>query len=633
MYKPFIVTPQSFLSKSYNRFMEIIPYLNVGKEKYKVFFFCKSKDFADIIGAERNYTALISALDKNNIEHSELPVYGFDELFYLLSTNDRFKDLLGYNGEIYCAPTNASYYISVSAGTIGYKGTLKFVLNFNSYTGKIFFKDSEYKKLAKNPRWSLVGIDKTKINYAQLADYSECYYIVDGKKYCEVPFKREHCSDKGTQAYTYVSKKSGLRLKFWEYPQFYYQFQIDKIKRMINDPSPEGMAVPKALIYSKNNIAIGIAMENFNGVEVRFEDYSQLLSLPLKFIESLIKGLVNAEAYSYIHRDFYHNILFDDDNYQAHIIDLDSVQYANYPPTAESFENRSGLPDKYAIKGKYYSTVELSYWATIMSISSVIIPNPRRGVCIIEKGVEKGHYKINRERYEELKEKAPHIADVALWQYDNCFPCHPMRLLEAVRRDFQNNDFQSVLSNVIQFLVDSQSNHEKYNRSVKKVTYDHCSFDKYRGDFVYENVDNEVSIPYIPKAKSKTKFYDIENGDKEIEESRVKRTHPEQASGSNSENRNPVHIVTSKEKFTKKTKNKGKSLNLFYKWFKIIVVKLFARSLGTVAVAIDTSLPTEELYEKQFEIFAAKKLWKKPLVTSVLIIAASVILLIVASFI
>lgn len=633
MYKPFIVTPQSFLSRSYNRFMEIIPYLNTGEEKYKVFFFCKPKEFAEIIGAQSNYTSIISALDKNNVEHSELPVYGFDELFYLLYTNDRFKELLGYNGEIYCSPTNASYYISVSAGTIGYNGKLKFVLNFNSYTGKIFFKDSEYKKLAKNPRWSLVGVDKTKIQYAQLADYSECYYTVDGKEYCEIPLKREDCSDKGTQAYSYVSKKSGLRLKFWDYPKFYYQFQIYKIEKMINDPSPEGMAIPKALIYSKNNIVIGIAMENFNGVEVKFENYSQLLSSPLKFMESLMNGLVNAEAYSYIHRDFHHNILFDDFEYQAHIIDLDSVQYANYPPTAQAAENRSCLPAKYTIKGSYYSTVELSYWATIMAISSVIIPNPRRGVCIIEKGAEEGFYQLNRERFKELKEKAPHIAEVALWQYDNCFPCHPMRLLEAVERDYLKLHFQSVLSNVKKFLVDSESNHEKDNRSVKKADSDHRSFDKYRGDFVYENLGNEVSIPYIPKAKSKTKFYDIENGDKEIEESRVKRTHPQQASGSNSENRNPVHIVTSKEKFKKKMKSNGNILNLFYKWFKIIVVKLFARSLGTVAVAIDTSLPTEELYEKQFEIFVAKKLWKKPLVTSVLIIAASVILLIVASFI
>lgn len=613
--------------------MEIIPYLNTGKERYKVFFFCKPKEFAEIIGAKSNYTALINLLNENNIEHSELPVYGFDELFYLLSANDEFKELLDYNGEIYCSPTNASYYISVSAGTIGYNGKLKFVLNFNSYTGKIFFKDSEYKNLAKNPRWSLAGVDTTEVQYTKIADYSECYYTVNGKKYCEIPLKRENCSDKGTQAYTYVSKKSGLRLKFWDYPKFYYQFQIDKIEKMINDPSPKGMAIPLALIYSKNNIAIGIAMENFNGVEVKFEDYSQLLSLPLRFMESLIKGLVNAEAYSYIHRDFFHNILFDDDNYQAHIIDLDSVQYANYPPTAESLENRSCLPDKYAIKGRYYSTVELSYWATIMAISSVIIPSPRRGVCIIEKGAKRGLYKLNRERYEELKKKAPHIADVALWQYDNCFPCHPMRLLEAVKRDFQNLDFKSVLLNVKQFLVDSDSNHGEYNYSVEETTYDQRSSDKYRGDYVYKDFFNDLSTPYISKTKPKTQFYDIKNVDKEIEEQRVKRTYPERATGSNTENRNPVNVVNEKNKFPKKTVNKINGFNLLYKWFKIIVVKLFARSLGTVAVAIDTSLPTEELYEKQFEIFVAKKLWKKPLITSVLIIVLSVILIIAGSLI
>lgn len=617
MYRPFIITPQSFVSKSYDKLMKIIPFLNSGDVEYKVFFFCKPLQFAQIVDVEDNYKAIVKALEENNIEYSELPVYEWDELFHLLSTSKRFEKEIGYNGELYCSPTNASYYISVSAGTVGYNGKLKFVLNFNEYTGKIFFKDSDYEKLAKNPRWSTVGLDKTKIEYAKIADYSECYYEIDGKTYHEKPLNKDNCSDKGTQGYSYVSSKSGYRLKFWDYPGFYYGFQIDKLKKMISDLSPDNMAVPKAIIYSKNNIAIGIVMDNFNGIEVPFEKYSELPNFPLKFMESLMKGLINAEAYSYIHRDFHHNILFDDTNYQAYIIDLDSVQYANYPPTAQSAENRSCLPAKYTIRGRYFSTVELSYWAVMMAMSSIIVPNPRRGTCVIEKGTEKGLYKLNEKRYEELRQKAPHIADVALRQYDECFPCHPMRLMEAIIRDKDKLDFKSVFANLKVYLTDEV---------IPEPTEDDYLRDDY-GDYIATG--NCEKYTADKATKSETKIYQDVILD---EDDTPKQSFPRPASDNAkvNPNPNPVPIVTAKKK---KAIKDNKVIALLYKWYKMIVVKLFMRSLGTASVAFDTSIPEEELYEKQYKLFIAKKMWKKPLIASIVMVVISIGLIIAANLI
>lgn len=614
---PFIITPQSFVSKSYNKLMKIIPFLNSGNMKYKAFFFCNPCHFAEIIGAVDNYNAIVNALEENNIECSELPVYEWDELFHLLSMSDRFEREIGYNGELYCSPTNASYYISVSAGTVGYNGKLKFVLNVNDYTGKIFFKDSDYQKLAKNPHWSTAGLNKTKIEYAQFADYSECYYEVNGKTYHERPLNRGNCTDNGSQGYSYVSSKSGYRLKFWDYPRTYYEFQIDKLKKMISDPSPGNLAVPKAIIYSKNDIAIGVVMDNFNGVEVPFEKYSQLLNSPLRFMESLMKGLINAEAYSYIHRDFHHNILFDDFNYQAYIIDLDSVQYANYPPTAQSAENRSCLPAKYTIRGRYYSTVELSYWAVMMAISSVIVPNPRRGICVIEKGAEAGLYKLSKDRYKELKKKAPHIAEVALRQYDECFPCHPMRLLEAIGRDREELAFESVFSNLEIYFKDD-------------IIPDYTEDDHLRDDYGdYISADNDEIYTVVDEIKSGTKVYQdvISN-----EDNTTKQSFPRYESSSTNVNHNPnpVPIVTTKDK---KAIKDNKVIDMICKWYKMIVVKLFMRSLGTASVAFDSSIPEEELYEKQYKLFIAKKMWKKPLITSIVLVAISIGLVIAANLI
>lgn len=629
--KPYIVTPQSFISHSFEKLIKIIPYLNRGPIKFKVFFFCNAAAFAKLIGAEENYNTIIKTLKENNIEYSELPVYGFDELFCLLSRSERFKREIGYDATIYCSPTNASYYISVSAATVGFEGELKFLLNFNEYTGRIFFKDSDYKKLADNPRWSMAGIDKTQIEYLKTADYSECHYTIDGKAYNEVPLSRDKCTDKGSQGYSYVSRKSGYRLKFWDYPKTYYGFQIDKIKRMIANPSPKNIAVPKAIIYSKNDIAVGVAMENFNGVEIPFEKYSQLLNSPLKFMKSLMTGLINAEAFSYIHRDFHHNILFDDDGYQAHIIDLDSVQYANYPPTAQSAENRSCLPAKYTIRGRYYSTIELSYWAAIMTISAVILPNPKRGICIIDAGEEAGTYKINKERYNELRKKAPHIADMALWQYDDCFPCHPMRLLEAIKRDNNKLEFKSVFSNLDIYFAKNTSSHNENHQYFDE--YDEC-----RGDYIENsafvksfasNNTNGGTKEYhtLNKSSSRTKEYHTLN-----KNDNVKHSLPHE-SGNNQANNNPVPIVSSKEKKRKKSLLKNRYITTLYRWFKIIVVKLFAKSLGTTSVAIDTTLPEEEMYEKQYKIFVRKKLWKKPLIASAVIIAITIGLLIASKLI
>ena len=631
--KTYIVTPQSF-TNSFEKFVEIIPFLNKGPVKYKVFFFCNAKAFAKLIGAEENYNTIIKTLKENNIEYSELPVYGFDELFCLLQRSAKFKNKIGYDGEIYCSPTNASYYISVSAGTVGFDGDLKFFLNFNPYTGKIFYKKSDYKKLAENPRWTMAGVDKSQIEYSKTADYSECHYTIDGKAYTEVPLSRDKCTDKGSQGYSYVSRKSGYRLKFWDYPKTYYAFQIDKIKRMIANPSPKNLAVPKAIIYSKNNIAIGVVMDNFNGVEIPFERYSQLLNSPLKYMESLMTGLISAQAFSYIHKDFHHNILFDDNNYQAHIIDLDSVQYANFPPTAQSAENRSCLPAKYTIRGRYYSTVELSYWAAIMAISSVIVPNPRRGTCVIDAGEETGTYKINKERYTELHRKAPHIADMALWQYDDCFPCHPMRILEAVKRDENGDEFKSVLSNLYVYF-DKELPTQPYNQKGK-------DYDVFRGDYVDITQEKNQkgygkAEEYICSNKNTPPNEDDDDGTKVYKKPKDKNTviytFPEKSGKkTESDNDNAVPIVNSEDdKKPKKSLLENKYVAMLYKWFKIFVVNLFKKSLGTATVAIDTNLPEEEIYEKQYEIFISKKLWKRPVIASAVIIGITIGLLIVSS--
>lgn len=635
MKRPYIVTPQSFLAGSFEKFLDIIPHLNEGSIKFKVFFFCNAAAFAKLIGAEENYNTIVRTLKENNIEYSELPVYGFDEFFYLLQRSAIFKSEIGYDGTIYCSPTNASYYISVSAGTVGFDGELKFFLNFNSYTGKIFFKESDYKRLADNPRWSMAGIDKTQIEYSKTADYSECHYTIDGKAYNEVPLSRDKCTDKGSQGYSYVSRKSGYRLKFWDYPKTYYGFQIDKIKRMIANPSPKNLAVPKAIIYSKNDIAIGVVMENFSGVSIPFEKYTQFLNSPLKFMKSLMEGLINAEAFSYIHRDFHHNILFDDNNYQAYIIDLDSVQYANFPPTAQSAENRSCLPAKYTIRGRYYSTVELSYWSAMMTISSVILPNPRRGTCIIDAGAEKGNYKINKERYDELHKKAPHIADMALWQYDDCFPCHPMRILEAVKRDESRVEFKSVFSNLYVYF-DKEVPDQTYNKNNTGKGYEEP--DAFRGDYVHitqetNKYSDAGTKEYIrsnentPNEHDGTKVYqNIYAKEKDT----VTHSFPEKT-GKKSANDNPVPIVSSEDKKPKKSLLDNKYVATLYKWFKIIVVKLFAKSLGTTSIAIDTAIPEEEMYEKQYKILINNKLWKKPLIASIVIIGITIGLLIVSS--
>lgn len=632
--KPYIVTPQSFISHSFEKLIKIIPYLNRGPIKFKVFFFCNAKAFAKLIGAEENYNTIIKTLTENNIEYSELPVYGFDELFCLLSRSERFKREIGYDGSIYCSPTNASYYISVSAATVGFEGELKFLLNFNEYTGKIFFKDSDYKKLADNARFSMAGIDKTQIEYLKTADYSECHYTIDGKAYNEVPLSRDMCNDKGSQGYSYVSRKSGYRLKFWDYPKTYYGFQIDKIKRMIANPSPKNLAVPKAIIYSKNDIAIGVAMENYRGVSIPFEKYSQLLNSPLKFMKSLMTGLINAEAFSYIHRDFHHNILFDDHNYQAYIIDLDSVQYANYPPTAQSAENRSCLPAKYTIKGRYYSTVELSYWGAMMVISAMITPNPRRGSCIIDAGEEKGTYKINKERYTELHKKAPHIADMALWQYDDCFPCHPMRIYEAVKRDESRVEFKSVFSNLYVYFekeVPNQTHSKSYEEpDVFRGDYVHITQEtnKYSGGGTKEYIRLNERMPNEYDGGTKV-YQNIYVKEKDA----VTHSFPEKTGKkSESENNNAVPIVHSEEnKKPKKSLLDKKYVALVIKWFKIIVVTIFKKSIGTISVSVDTDLPQEELYEDQYKILINNKLWKKPLIASIVIIGITIGLLIVSS--
>lgn len=343
-------------------------------------------------------------------------------------------------------------------------------------------------------------------------------------------------------------------------------------------------------------------------------------------------GLINAEAFSYIHRDFHHNILFDDHNYQAYIIDLDSVQYANYPPTAQSAENRSCLPAKYTIRGRYYSTVELSYWAGMMAIASIILPNPRRGTCIIDAGEEKGTYKINKERYTELHKKAPHIADMAVWQYDDCFPCHPMRILEAVERDESRVEFKSVFSNLYVYF-DKEVPNQTHSKSYEEP-------DVFRGDYVYEIPQGKNGYSgggtkefAASNENAPNEYDDVTKVYQNVKEKDTVTYSLPKKSGTKSEtkNDNAVSIVSSEDKKPKKSLLDNKYVALIIKWFKIIVVTIFKKSIGTISVSVDTDLPQEELYEDQYKILINNKLWKKPLIASIVIIGITVGLLIVSS--
>ncbi len=202
---------------------------------------------------------------------------------------------------------------------------------------------------------------------------------------------------------------------------------------------------------------------------------------------------------------------------------------------------------------------------------------------------------------------------MALRQYDECFPSHPLRILEAIERDRKGLSFKSVFSNLEVYFTNEPS---------PSSTESDGFIDDY-GDYIpYNSNENHI---VDSKLKNGTKVYQDIALKEDIS---VKQSFPNPDSDFTNSNPNSVPIVTSKSKNSIKD---NKLIAMLYKWYKIIIVKLFMKSLGTASVGFDSSVSEEELYEKQYKLFMAKKMWKKPLITSAILVAISIGLLIAAN--
>lgn len=630
MKKPLIVTPQSLFANSNKRFLEIIPHL----KEYNVILLCGIEATAVLANSKENYDKIITSLRNNNISYLEVPAYGFEEFFWLLKY-DMFKKRIGYKGELYFSPTNASYYISACAGLLNYEGKLKFFVNYNDITQRVLFRELDYKALmnSKPPKWSLAGVDSMKIEFKN-ADRSECHYTINGKTYTEPVKSPDECpdNDKGSQAYTYVSKQSGYRLKFWQNPSYYYAFLIDKLNHIINSPAPRNVSTPKAIIYAKNGVAIGVAMENFvNVVEVPFEKYSIKLPNAGDCIYSLMNLLALSEAYSFIHRDVHHNILFG--NKQAYIIDMDTTQYGNFPASAMSAENLSGLPGRYYTKGVYFSTVELSFWAAMLSISAFVEPNPQYGRCILDFAEDKNSdcFVLNEERMRELREKAPHVAEAISVQYDAqyLFPCHPLRLAEAIRKDKDHVAFKSVFNNITQFL----HGNETY---IDDEAYDDDYVDDYGNCYDdYVNVKNAeaktktVKYEQTKECKWPAELTSIESAHEEHSDGYKQKAAPLKQSAPQANIKSRVRSKQEqKRRLPRQTKGRNPFLEKLYKWYKAIIVSLFMSSVNTDTAPIDTAFTSkEEKVDYLYQVLIFKKLYKKPLIITAVMLGLILLLL------
>ena len=572
--KKTIILTESLTEKA---FSALITLLETAKDnKFLIFKFAKER--ATLSGLISKYNMVIEKLEKSMLPYEFLEEDGLDEYFFL------HKD----EYEIYLTPTEAISQVISSASLMGYTGNLYVygldksepsVQNYQPYVRTFGYKRSLGTK----------GLNTQNASYNHVEGRA-CTFSLNGHQYTEQIKGRDSTKSQGVEGYTQICESNPkYRLKIWDSPK--KQYEIDKISEMIRFSNKNhNIGLPLALVYNEQHNPIGFVMNNYDGDIFNIE-MLRSVSNPLKYVKQILEQLIFMETYGLLHRDVNHNILIDRAKEQIHIIDIDSIQFRQYPASAYSVDPQNALPEKYETKSAFYNTIDIIYTGlTFLAASYVDV------IDLFGLWNSNGFCSLDKKLLNTLHTQSPLLASMLSKAHTVGQPISIARQLALV---------DTLINNTSTKALGLLANEPEYmNEYIDSITYSDDNRQTRLCDF-----DSKLSD--LTPMEERYVHYN----DKEIycDETDVKVPPTKDDEGTTSRISTIKNTVSIDVKKSTQQKNYlSKIVSMIKNWILSIFMK------GTVAEGVSEA----ELWK----IFIRSGMWKKPLVSTLTATTAIVIL-------
>lgn len=363
--------------------------------------YCEAANLTD------TYQTILSGLRRRGIPTKTLHQDGLDQ--FLLVRNS--------NTPLYTTPLNKTECVVTSAVTCGYTGEIIAIgchpLPTRDLTPLI-------RASSQSPRCGIRGLDKTAIK-PRYTEGAVCHYTINGQ-YVEQVVKRGGLG--GNEGFIMKSTIDGFVLKIWDIDRF--QHANDKIEEMLKVDPNDDIALPLAFVYNAKEEPIGIVMRFFEGKTTTLDQLYRFPN-PLKLCKDILRQLIWLESRSFQHFDIWHNVHVDASG--AHLIDIDSVQYAGYPATATSQDMVSYIPACFYRTAAYGSIISTTYSTLSMLIQLYL---DRDGYNRLLWDSKRQCDTIDQSMLQQLP---PSLQDMVVEAYQNKRPVSLVRQLKFVEEE------------------------------------------------------------------------------------------------------------------------------------------------------------------------------------------------------
>lgn len=169
---------------------------------------------------------------------------------------------------------------------------------------------------------------------------------------------------RGVEGYVLLSPEPGYCMKIWDRER--YQYANDKIGDMLQVNENPDIGLPLCFVYlEEREEPVGILMRYFQGDSVPMGEFYDT-GRPFQLCCDVLKQLIWLESRHFYHWDVWHNVIVDSQG--AHLIDLDSVQFAGYPATALNQGFMPYVPDQFEKTGSFGNGAAITYVSLAMLI-------------------------------------------------------------------------------------------------------------------------------------------------------------------------------------------------------------------------------------------------------------------------
>ncbi len=443
-----IITADSFVDKTY---YDELNKLNLSG--YHVYVYKHTREELAIAHCEERFDAFINKLGLQGVPITVLPVAGTSELFYCLRSPGFRKKFEDDAKQLNFSPGNRII-PALNHQIFQPPCEIKVFSRLDTYSGSPLFVPAPV--IEGNKKFLIRGFDTTEIVHDEAC--KRFHYTLDDKTYTGTLPKFTPLSDNAGSEGQAFPLTNGMRMKILFPTTYLDRATVSKWEAMTK-LHIEHCALPKAVVYNEQEQPIGYIMEEMDGKAIPYDKLHSKTQHPLELAKSVLASVIRLKLLGVYSSDLDHNILYDDTNKTANLIDLASAQYKEAPNNAWS-GGTDGFPDKYQTGLRFNSGMANSYYAGLLSVSAVLEIDGKTGGFLLN-AKDYGSYMIPPGKQKELCDASKALFDAAKLQWHQEFPVEPIRwylfLSNVLKGKTATTDFDDILPFIYELGINTAS--------------------------------------------------------------------------------------------------------------------------------------------------------------------------------